>query len=287
MPIDSEKIHTSATMSALLKHISFDTVVLFDLDNTVMEAQLELGSDQWFVQMCSQVLTKIPEKEKAISWAVALYHEVQKIVRTQVIEDTTVRIINALQRIGVPILAITARDECLHPATRRQLKDIGIQFVPLSIDGKKIPPLVLPLSPSNNPIYENGIIYCGGKDKGACFRAFLQQTKALVKQVVMVDDKEKYLHQVGEVAESMGIRFNGVRYSHLDQKVAEFDMIKARTQLHDVADRLPEELSQHFEHMELTHGQPDPIRPYANFFYSAKLERVAPRNADHNTTLKR
>jgi hypothetical protein len=271
MPIDSKKITTSAEMSELLKHIHFDTVVLFDLDNTVMEAQLELGSDQWFVQMCMQVVAKIPEKDKAITWAVALYHEVQKIVRTQAVEEATVKIIRALQDIGIPIIAITARDECLHPATTRQLADIGIELHHL-----EIPPLELPIAgntSSINPIYEQGVIYCGGRDKGACFRAFLESTKAGIKHVVMVDDKEKYLHQVGAVAEELGIRFDGVRYSHLDQKVADFDMSKAQEQLTEVAERLPEELTQHLNNLELSSNAPRPTMSYAGFFYSTKLDR--------------
>ncbi len=42
----------SLSMRTILKHVSFDSVLLFDLDNTVIESQSELGSDQWFVQLC-------------------------------------------------------------------------------------------------------------------------------------------------------------------------------------------------------------------------------------------
>lgn len=278
MPRENKKeIKNSQEMKKLLQDISFDSAVLFDLDNTVMQSQLELGSDQWFVHLCIQVGQKISENEKAIALAIVLYHEVQKIVRTQAVEETTIKIINTLQDIGIPVIAITARDECLQAATRRQLTDIDIDF-----DTLNIPKLELKL-PGNqaaaNPIYERGIIYCAGQDKGRCFKAFLDATQLKWQHIVMADDKGKYLEQVGDVCitHSLKIAFNGIRYGHLDQKVAAFDMLKAQEQLASVTGRLPDDLQQQIKELALSTPNTGAATTYASFFYDRPAEIMPPK----------
>ncbi len=257
----------SLSMRTILKHVSFDSVLLIDLDNTVIESQSELGSDQWFVQLCIHATTVVPDKEHAIAMVIALYHEVQKFIRAQAVEDVTVKIINTLQDIGIPVIAITARDQCLQQATIRQLADIGVH-----LSDNRIPRQALSIAETGRPceqrLYENGIIFCGGKDKGACFKAFLDATGFNPKHVVMADDKLKHLEHVKAVAESSNIRFNGIRYGYLDAKVAGFDIQEAHMQLAFIKHRLPSILHEHIQTLNVaSENHADAATRYPGFFY--------------------
>lgn len=265
MPLDY-KIIESNQIKTLTDHVKPGTVVILDLDNTVMESQLELGSDQWFVQLCVQASTFIADKTEALAFAIALYHEIQKIVRTQAVEKEVVDIIKSLQASGIPVIAVTARDACLEHATVRQLHDIGIH-----LEGFKLPRKEFTVN--GRPVASvGGIIYCGGQDKGLCFQGAVEGTGIKIPAAIMVDDKGKYLDQVRLVAEAVGIKeYTGIRYGHLDAKVRLLDMSKAGHQLASVKDRLPVALHEHISRLCPVPAPTaaESVICYAAFFYGA------------------
>ena len=262
----SNNIFDSQSIRDILKYVSFDSVLLLDLDNTVMESQLELGSDQWFVQLCVHATTELTPSQNPIPLVIALYHEIQKMARAQAVEDVVVKIINTMQDIGIPVIAITARDHCLNRATTRQLGDIGIHLFNSDASNREL--LITEIGkPPMRACYENGIIFCGGKDKGQCFKAFLNDTGMKLNHVVMVDDKLKHLEHVKDVATGSNIRFDGIRYGYLDAKVAAFDINKANKQLAAVKHRLAHHVQDHIQVLKLPEKRNANAECYLSFFY--------------------
>lgn len=261
MPLNN--INNAQSMKEILKHLSFDSVLLLDLDNTVIESSIELGSDAWFVQLCTHAIREITDSEQAIFMAIHLYHEIQKIVRAQAVEEVTVKIINTLQIIGIPVIAITARDHCLEQATIRQLHDIGID-----LDDQGFAPIALSLTTTEQAFYSNGIIYCAGKDKGACFSSFLQTSNMKPGHIVMADDKLKHLEHVRQAVEHLGIPFDGIRYGHLDTKVAEFNFNEAHHQLASVKSKLSDKTNEYIRILGIEQNTPTDLTRYRHYFYS-------------------
>lgn len=230
-----------------LKKISYNTTLLLDLDNTVMESQIELGSDQWFVRLCVNAVNELPPEKKPVELVIALYHEVQKLVRTQAVEPLMVKLIRFAQDIGLTVIAITARDVCLKDATVRQLRDIGVNF-----SSKAIPDVMLVnVSPGRHAYLEDGIIYCGGQDKGLCFSALEKATFMRFQHVALIDDKDKHLQHVKEVVSSLGVDFHGFRYGYLDDKVNALNIDMAHMQLMAVLHRLPEHAREHVKTLKI------------------------------------
>lgn len=261
MPLDN--INDAQSMREILKHLSFDSVLLLDLDNTVIESSIELGSDAWFVQLCTHAIREISDKSQAIIMAIHLYHEIQQIVRAQAVEEVSVKIINTLQGIGIPVIAITARDQCLEQATIRQLHDVGID-----LDDQGFAPMALSLTTAEQAFYNNGIIYCGGKDKGACFSSFLETSNMKPRHIVMADDKLKHLEHVRQAVEHLGIPFDGIRYGHLDAKVAEFNFNEAHHQLASVQSKLSDETNEYIRVLGIEQNTPTDLTRYRPYFYS-------------------
>ena len=209
------KIEEISNVKFALKNIQYDTWIFFDLDNTVMESVLELGGDQWFTHL----MRHVPADQQAV---LSLYYAVQAHVRTQAVEPEIVMIIKALQAIGLPVFALTARGPTILQSTIRQLGDIGIDF---SNHGMELP--------------HSGIICCNGQNKGDALAQFLNQFTQRPRHLVMFDDKHPHLLHVQRAAESLNINYSGFRYGFLDEKVSQFDITKAGYQLAHIQDRLP------------------------------------------------
>ena len=243
---NTNPILESPQFKAILKLLSFDSALVLDLDNTSVEpldSFHDLGSDQWFVKLIEYACKLIPDHEEAIAAVIAIYHEVQHHLRMQPVEKPTiVNIIRALQDIGIPVIGLTARDEVLKESTLRQLKEIGIDF-------------------------HGRIIFCNGKDKGECLEKYLTTHKIKLRHIVMADDKEKHLLHVQKAVEKLGIRFSGVRYSFLDEKIKNVDMPGANAQLLHIKHKLTTTTQQVMEKLQILPQNFFSHHPVSSDFY--------------------
>lgn len=248
-----EHISESKNIRDILNHCSFNTMLLLDLDNTVMESIQELGSDQWFVNLMDYACRISADKLEAVSLVIAIYHAVQHHTKTKAVEFEIVKIIKALQDIGVPVLAVSARGPQITGPTLEQLNAIGIKFSRQWGEGS----FALPVDDKEHvPIYNQGIIFCNGNDKGKCLKAFFDKTNFYPAHVVMADDKGKHLHVVQSIIKSFGGQFVGLRYGHLDEKVAGFNMAKANVQLSQIYHLLPLDVQQAIDKLKIKSVSP-------------------------------
>ncbi|GGI89032.1 DUF2608 domain-containing protein [Legionella impletisoli] len=268
---EQNTIFESHVIKDILKHVHYNSYVLFDLDNTVMQSQIELGSDQWFEYLLRHTLSQISDPNLAATMVFAIYNEIQKIVKTTVVEQSTIKLIQAFQDIGLPVIAITARGKCLHEPTVRQLKDCQIDFsYSKSIPHASFSFQIDTSSSAAEAFYADGIIFCSGKNKGQCLNAFWDRVNASPKNIIMTDDKKKSLVQVNEMAQSRGIRFVGSRYGFLDEKVSRFDANKALEQMGAICRYLPEEIQ--LLVTQLMNPPKISSRDYLRFFYTDNFQ---------------
>jgi hypothetical protein len=205
----------SSHIRDILPCLTYDSCLVLDLDNTVFEPRnQEIGSDQWFSSYIEFVSSIIPDKDEARLMVIAIYNSLQQQLQMQPVERNIVTIIKLLQIIGIPVIALTARGKNLEGATYRQLDSIHINL-------------------------RNNVIFCDGKNKGECFKDYLLSLDKLPARVVMADDKKSNLLHVKNAVESLGLQFNGVRYSRLDNKVKQFDISKAQIELSRAQETLP------------------------------------------------
>lgn len=223
----SDNIFQRDSIKSILNHCQYDTFVVFDLDNTLVESTQDLGSDQWFVRLMEEAYRLSPSKE-TIEFVIAIYYAVQHQASLQVVETQTINLLTLLQDLNIPVLVLTARGGEICKSTIDQLKRIGINFdkqwnnmeCVLTLDEGK-----------TTTLFSNGIVFCNGADKGKCLLSFFQYIKIQPKHVLMVDDKEKHLKSVKQVIEAYQGRFTGIRYGFLDEKIKTVDMKSANEQM--------------------------------------------------------
>ncbi|MCC5792899.1 MAG: DUF2608 domain-containing protein [Legionellaceae bacterium] len=225
------------TIKTALKNISYETWLVLDLDNTVMESVLEVGSDQWLTNLVDYAV-KILDQKEGMRLALLIYGAVQAHVRAKAVELEIVKIIKALQDIGIPVLALTARDIAIKQYTIRQLETIGIDF---SRNCIKV----------NDPSYEEGIIFCNGKNKGQVWQKVIEKCPNHPRHIVMLDDKIRHLERMLIVAKTLKINFLGLRYGFLDEKISAFDMRPANHQLAYLKKYLPRDAQDAIANLQL------------------------------------
>ncbi|MFI4918422.1 MAG: DUF2608 domain-containing protein [Legionellales bacterium] len=215
-------------ISTFLLHISYDSVVLFDLDNTVMESQIELGSDQWFTRLSAHANEVIPDdKSQAFNHVLTVYNSIQPYLRMKPVEPNVVMMIKALINTGLPVYGLTARGRSLQEVTERQLLKIGIDL-------------------------RDQIIFCDGRDKGLCLKQQLEHLSEYPRHIAFVDDKAKCLQSVKEILLALRIPFTGLRYGFLDEKVKQIDFEKAHVQLAQLKEQLQPSVRASIDALKLT-----------------------------------
>lgn len=223
---EQHPIHEIHRIKEILEYISFDTLICWDLDNTLLQAKHELGSDQWFVCLMELVSRQLEKHPDAKVWALEIYTQVQHLTQTHVVEDNVVKYIKYFFSIGLPQLIITARSPELKQTTLRQLHDNKLLFS------------------------ETEIVFCAGQSKAQALKNLLP-TLPYVKHFIMVDDKLSHLDDIQKMAKQMVMRYDGFSYRHLDDKVHRFDMKLASTQLRVLYEELPQHAREHIRNLEL------------------------------------
>jgi hypothetical protein len=230
------------SINDVAKFLSKGSWLVVDLDNTIQQASHELGSDQWFRELCVFAGTLKLDDMNAISMVIAIYHAVQMHVNTIPVEDEAVELINSLQQQDIRVMGLTSRDTVLEETTYRQLNAIGVNL-------------------------RGNIIFCCGEDKGKCLAKYMNDRKHYPKHVVMAEDLVKHLHSVQAALIPLGINFTGMRYGYLDDKVKQLNMNKAHAQLLQLKPYLQDSTQRMIEVLGIKIDNPHEHPDYIPHFY--------------------
>lgn len=236
------KIVEVAVMTELFDHITPDTLIVFDIDNTIMEPVQELGSDQWFCNRIQEYKSWGLSKEESLEKALREWTAIQSITRVKLVEPGTDRIVMQLQTQKYTVMGLTTRGLGISTRTIEQLAT-------LSVDLSKTPPCHEEFHFMNAPqgvLFRGGVLFTAGTHKGRAFAAFLEKTGYQPKRVVFINDKLSDLVPVEETCDSLGIPFVGLRYNYTDAKVKHFRKHIADVQLqhfgHIISDEAAERM---------------------------------------------
>jgi hypothetical protein len=202
----------SNQMQDILPHVEEGTWVLIDVDNTLIESRVDLGSAQWRWHIRNKAKAAGFSKEESDAILDQFWMFVQPLIPVRPVDPKTPEILHSLQ---VPVVALTARDpeECKH--TQKQLDSAKIQLE------NNFP--ALSLQTAFPALFENGVIYCGENTKGEVLAAFFKATGQKPKKIIFIDDRLEQVKTVEVEVEKHGIAFVGIRFSGADAHVKAFD----------------------------------------------------------------
>lgn len=204
-------------MSEALAPVETGTLLIFDLDNTIVEPRQTLGSDQWFEHVLSREKKKTTDEKAALKNAIDLWERVQRVTKVRLVEEQTAGLIATQQANGIKIMGLTARPLTLEPYTREQLKSVAVDLSITRVYPKNVP-LV-----AGKVEYRNGILFMGpAQSKGEVLLQFLKKINLKPKRIVFVDDRKHNIESVEGSVSKTDMELLAMRYGAADATVKAF-----------------------------------------------------------------
>jgi hypothetical protein len=199
-------------------HLEEGTLLIFDIDNTLMEPAQQLGTDQWFYHRVDEYEKKGCCLKDAIDFALPEWMAVQSVTKVLPVEESIPFFINELQEKGVCCIGLTTRGLGLSDRTIHQLSSIQIDLNKTSPSKKE-----LFFFNKRGVLYREGILFTAGTHKGEDLFMLLDFLDLKPKKIVFINDKRSHIMEVEESVVKRQIPFVGLRYGFTDKKVASLD----------------------------------------------------------------
>jgi FMN phosphatase YigB (HAD superfamily) len=188
-------------MAEIRPELSTGTLLVFDIDNTLIEPVGNIGSDQWYYYIEKAYKRDGLDQAAAEAKAGEAWSRTLATVKVKPVEDLIPALVREQQKRGLKILALTAREPADAPATFKQLNDAGIDLA-------------------------GNVEFVGdGPDKGKALVAYLKKNKLKPSKIVFVDDKPHHAKNVDAALTAAGIPSVSFRYGAADAKVRAFNEV--------------------------------------------------------------
>lgn len=189
-------------------------LAVFDLDNTLLQAQQYLGSDQWY-----EWQDHLADGGECVPGQVANVLAAQgalfAVTAMQLTQEDALEQVRRVQLAGIPTIILTARGASFRLSTFRELRRNGFSFRDDAIGPAGGYPEDYTPADAKRPVrYEDGVLMVAGQDKGLMLLDLLRKTSSPdPRVVVMADDGEHNLVNMRRALDDAGIAFQGFLYT--------------------------------------------------------------------------
>lgn len=204
-------------INALNKYIKPDMLVIFDIDNTLIEPIQELGTTQWFKHRIMEYRSYGFDKNVALEKALREWTAIQSITQVKVVEKETAEIIQNLQLEGFPIMGLTTRGLGLSTRTIEQLESVNIHLSETAPTQEEIF-----FMNERGVLFRGGTLFTAGTNKGNALIEFFNRLNYSPSSILFINDNASHLRSLEEACFQKDISFIGLRYGYLDEKVKNF-----------------------------------------------------------------
>ncbi|MCB1136727.1 MAG: DUF2608 domain-containing protein [Chlamydiia bacterium] len=215
-------------LSDVLDTVDAQTLVIFDIDNTLIETKQTLGSDQWFNQTLERRLKAGQDFDEALQEVLNLWWRIIQVSDFRTVETSTAEVVFEAQERAAAVIGLTSRGPELKEQTHQALRslDLNLARAPIGTGFGEVKGF-------QGPCYWDGVFFCDGKPKGKVLQTVMDEIRALgVSKVIFVDDTARHIHSVEQLIEGEGLDYLGLRYGVVDERVENFDHRIADIQLH-------------------------------------------------------
>jgi hypothetical protein len=227
--LDSQvKIIESNQISDVLEHVTDDSLVVFDLDDTLVVADNEsgLGTSRWFeaavYKDCKENGVSIQE---AIDRFMPSWFAIHNRIGLRPVEKKTVEVVEVLQKRKVAIMGLTVRGIPMAKRTEVQLQEAGFSIGQRAIHKETCDVI---LNDKKYGHFHAGVMFLEeGATKGEVLFAFLEKIKYHSTSIVFVDDHQRHIKSVADHAKQKGVSLVAVRYGAEDTNKLQFSPVLA------------------------------------------------------------
>jgi hypothetical protein len=199
--------------------ITEDTLVMLDIDDTLLITSQMLGCDEWFMHRIAACQKEGMDFSGALEKTIAEWEAIRHLTKMEIVEPGTEAIIDSLQKQGFTVMGLTTQGLALATRTVQQLQEKGIDLSKTSPGNKEA---YLQIG-GHGVIYRKGILFTSGRHKGEAFFQLCSQLGYHPKRIVFVNDKASHIKEIESAAAQRQVPFLGLRYSYSDARKARFD----------------------------------------------------------------
>ena len=188
----------------------------YDIDNTLLEMNQDLGSDQWFNWQTSLLPTAdhalLPHAvANDFSGLLSVDDTLVSLTHTHAVDPRAPKIVTDLETQGFASIVITARGPGLRSATLRELNKNGFNFEKGSVGALRL-----------DASFSEGVYMTSGQNKGLMLKKLLPQLGRTIQGILFIDDTLKNTQNMQKAFVGTAIDVVTIRYSFLDEKVKQF-----------------------------------------------------------------
>lgn len=228
-----------SAMSRVLAEAGPDSLVVFDIDNTLLTPCGHLGSDEWYDYLCERGVARGLSAAEAGLRADEAFNRWQSPVGVRSVDPLSPAVLAKLRERGIPYFALTARSAGVREITLRQLAslDLGMTRGGFAPGDSAKPGAISP-----HTAFQGGVFFVGedGPTKGEALTRILDLSGLKPRRIVFVDDKAKHTRTVDAALSARGVDHVCLRFARKDAEVKAFrkDMANAE----ELLDGVPREL---------------------------------------------
>jgi hypothetical protein len=223
------------------------TLVVFDIDDTLLTATEFFGSDKWYDWQRGRALSPngqpltIAEADK-VSCLFDTLGITYEIATNRPTQENMAFLVN---QVNNDLLMLTARSDNYRAATMRELSRNGLEFSDKALTPKDVGYHYnfTHDGRSANMSYVDSVFMVQGMDKGVLLLDLLSRVGRTYEAVVFVDDKTHNIDNVANAMKKAGINFYGFQYIKIDKTVS----LEEVTQAQAAASDLTKLLNLHFD----------------------------------------
>lgn len=233
-PLSGEVLESS-DISSMLVFAQPNALLVFDLDNTLIEPNQQLGSDQWVGYQLESLTKKGLSSKEALQQVLPRWLAILKKTEMRLVDPVSPLLLKKLRQRKIASIGLTKRDPESCEPTVKQLEQLKIEFFPYENGkiGEELP---------GGTLYKKGVLFTGkGVDKGSCLLSYLGKISFNPSLIIAIDDKLSHLQSLERASELLQIPFIGIRYSVTDERVKNFDPEIAEIQWHHCQNILSDE----------------------------------------------
>ncbi|MDU0356292.1 DUF2608 domain-containing protein [Paraglaciecola aquimarina] len=208
------------------------TLVVFDIDDTLLTATEFFGSDKWYDWQRGRALNQAGDLVNiATSDKVnCLFDVLGMVFEIAVNRPTQPNMADIVAGVNNDVVILTARSGAYRAATMRELARNQLNFADNS------------LAPTDmgyhydytlggrtaQVSYVNGVFMVQGLNKGVLLLDLLKRSGKQYKSVVFVDDKKHNIDNMANALKSANINYYGFHYTRISKAVSEHEVAQAK-----------------------------------------------------------
>lgn len=220
------EIIETAHFHEIYSHLTPETLVIIDIDDTLLVPVQMLGCDEWYMYRLNKRQQEGMTRPEAVEKSLAEWQAVRYLTEMEIVEPGNEAIVNDLQRRGHCVMALTTQGLALATHTVLQLKEKGIDF------SKNCPSQgdQFCAIKRHGVLYRQGVLFTSGTGKGEALFALCDTIGLSPQRLVFINDKATHLADIELVAAQRGVPFLGLRYAYSDKRKADFQVAIAEWQ---------------------------------------------------------